>query len=134
MNTIFLRRVNLGNDAIVKDVENQKVIEFSVAENRKFKDAQGNPKEATTWYRCSMWTSNTSLAEFLKKGSSINIIGKLSASAYLNKSNVPSVDLKISVTEVDLLDKRTDADPPENDQEELAGENPNIVPDNGAPI
>ena len=106
MNTLILRRVNIGSDATVKEVENQKVIEFSVAENRKFKDHQGNEKEATTWYKCSWWTANTKVAEFIKKGASVNIIGKLSASAYLNKSNVPSVDLKVSIMELDLLDKK----------------------------
>jgi len=110
MNTIFVRRANIGSDALVKEVEGQKVVEFSIAENKKFKDQQGNDKESTNWYKCSMWTSHTAIAEFLKKGACVNVIGKLSFGAYMNKSNSPAVDARISVSEVDLLDKKEKED------------------------
>ncbi len=105
MNTLFLRRVNVGQDATTKVVEGQRVIEFSVADNRKYKDAKGNPVEITAWYRCSYWT-NSPIEGFLLKGASINVIGTLAAGAYLNKAGQPAPDLKVTVKELDLLDRK----------------------------
>ncbi|MEI6122268.1 MAG: single-stranded DNA-binding protein [Bacteroidota bacterium] len=103
MNTIFLRRVNIGQDATSKVIEGQTVIEFSVADNKKYKDGKGNKQEITTWFRCSYWT-NVQVTQYLVRGASVNIIGTLSAGAYLNKQGQPVADLKITVKELDLLD------------------------------
>ena len=110
MNTIFLRRVNLGQDALVKTVENQTVVEFSVADNRKYKDPNGHVKEIVTWYRCSYWTNRTEIADYLMRGSCVNIIGKLQAQAYTNKNNQPACDLRVVVFEIDLLTKKEQDD------------------------
>ncbi len=105
MNTIILRKVNLGFDAVVKTVEGNRVIEFSVAENRSHMNKKNEKVESTSWYRCSFWT-NAKLEDFLKKGTTLNVIGSLTAGAYLNKQNQPAPDMKISVKEIDFLDKK----------------------------
>ena len=105
MNTIILRRVNIGNDAITKEIEGKKVVEFSAADNRRIVDSKGNKTEIVTWFRCSFWTSSN-IENFLKKGATINIVGTLNAGAYMTKENKPAADLKITVKELDLLDKR----------------------------
>lgn len=125
MNTIILRRVNIGQDSVVKQIEGQNVVEFTVADNRKYKDSSGEHKEVTTWYRCSYWTSHVAIAEFLKKGSTVNVVGKLTASAYLNKSNQPQSDLKVTVNEIDLLDRKEK----EQENRDLPDYEPHIKPE-----
>ncbi len=58
---------NLGKDCIVNTVNGKNVINFSVAHTEKYKDAQGNPKERTTWVECAYWTDRTGIAPYLKK-------------------------------------------------------------------
>lgn len=119
MNTIFLRRVNVGQDATAKELQGQRVIEFSVADNKKFKDAKGEAHETTTWYRCSFWT-NANLQDFLKKGAMVNVIGQLSAGAYSTKQGQPAVDLKVTVREIDLLSTKEETKTNQEPQREAS--------------
>ena len=41
---------NLGKDALVNNVNGKTVINFNVAHTERFKDAQGNQKDRTTWW------------------------------------------------------------------------------------
>lgn len=43
---------NLGADAIIKDLNGQKYIAFSVAHTESYKDSQGQRHERTTWVSC----------------------------------------------------------------------------------
>ena len=56
---------NLGKDCIVKEVNGKTVINFSVAHSERYKDAQGNQKERTTWVECAYWTDKTAVAQYL---------------------------------------------------------------------
>lgn len=105
MNTIFLRRVNVGNDAQIKQVADKTVIEFSVADNRSFKNDKGEKIEVVSWFRCAYWSNKTGIAQYLKKGASVNVLGHLIASAYTNKQGGPAIDLTVTVSEIDLLSK-----------------------------
>lgn len=123
MNTIILRKVNLGFDAVVKTVEGSRLIEFSVAENKSYMNKKNEKVETTSWYRCSFWT-NAKLEDFLKKGTTLNVLGSLSVGAFLNKQNQPAADLKISVREIDFLDKKevTKEDHPDGPAENITDE------------
>ena len=96
---------NLGGDAEVKDFQNgRSVINFSVAVTEKWKDAQGNQQEATTWVRCALWrqTGKTGLAQYLKRGQTVCVEGKPSARAY-EQSGESKASLECQVTEVYLI-------------------------------
>lgn len=58
---------NLGRDCVVNNVNGKNVINFSVAHTEKFKDAQGQQKDKTTWVECAYWTDRTAIAPYLKK-------------------------------------------------------------------
>jgi len=53
---------NLGKDAQVNNVNGKTVINFNVAHTERYKDAQGNQKDRTTWVDCSYWTDRTAVA------------------------------------------------------------------------
>ena len=52
---------NLGADAIIKDLNGQKYIAFSVAHTESYKDSQGQRHERTTWVSCLKSVSYTHL-------------------------------------------------------------------------
>jgi len=94
---------NLGKDCIVKEVNGKNVINFSVAHTERFKDAQGNQKERTTWVECAYWTDRTAVAQYLTKGRTVYAEGSPEADAYTNKEGQPAATLRMRVQSVQLL-------------------------------
>jgi single-strand DNA-binding protein len=99
---------NLGADCIQKEVNGKNVINFNVAHTEKFKDAQGNLKERTTWVNCAYWTDRTALSQYLKKGKQVYVEGTPEAEAYTNKENQPAATLRMRVRDLQLLGGNTD--------------------------
>ena len=97
---------NLGKDCIVKEINGKNVINFSVAHHEKFKDAQGNQKERTTWAECAYWTERTAIAPYLKKGQQVFVEGTPEVEGYMNKENQPAATLRVRVQSVQLLGSR----------------------------
>lgn len=94
---------NLGKDCIVKEVNGKNVINFSVAHTERFKDAQGNQKERTTWVECAYWTDRTAIAPYLVKGTTVYAEGSPEADAYTNKEGQAAATLRMRVQNVQLL-------------------------------
>jgi single-strand DNA-binding protein len=94
---------NLGKDCIMKEVNGKNVINFNVAHAEKFKDAQGNLQERTTWVNCAYWTDRTAVAQYLKKGKTVYVEGIPDAEAYTNKENQPAATLRLRVQNLQLL-------------------------------
>ncbi len=94
---------NLGGDCIQKEVNGKTVINFNVAHTEKFKDAQGQLKERTTWVNCAYWTDRTAVAQYLKKGKQVYAEGSPEADGYLNKENQPAATLRMRVQNLQLL-------------------------------
>lgn len=99
---------NLGADCIQKEVNGKSVINFNVAHTEKFKDAQGNLKERTTWVNCAYWTDRTAVAQYLKRGKMVYAEGSPDADAYTNKENQPAATLRMRVQNLQLLGGNTD--------------------------
>ena len=100
---------NLGADCIQKEINGKTVINFNVAHSEKFKDAQGNLKEKTTWVNCAYWTDRTAVAQYLTKGRTVYAEGTPEAEAYTNKDGQPASTLRMRVLTVQLLGGNTDA-------------------------
>ncbi|CAN5570330.1 hypothetical protein BH11BAC5_BH11BAC5_42380 [soil metagenome] len=94
---------NLGKDCIVKEVNGQNVINFSVAHTERYKDRQGNQKERTTWVECAYWTDKTAVAQYLTKGKTVYAEGAPEAEAYMNKDNQAAATLRMRVQNIQLL-------------------------------
>lgn len=94
---------NLGKDCIVKEVNGKNVINFSVAHAEKWKDAQGNLKERTTWVEAAYWTDKTAIAQYLTKGRTVYVEGTPEADAYKTNEGEAKGTLRVRVMTVQLL-------------------------------
>jgi single-strand DNA-binding protein len=94
---------NLGADCIQKEVNGKTVINFNVAHSEKFKDAQGNLKERTTWVNCAYWTDRTAVAQYLTKGKTVYVEGAPEAEGYTNKEGQVTATLRLRVLSLQLL-------------------------------
>jgi single-strand DNA-binding protein len=94
---------NLGGDCIQKEVNGKTVINFNVAHSEKFKDAQGNLKERTTWVNCAYWTDRTAIVQYLTKGKTVYAEGTPEADGYTNKEGQVTATLRMRVQNLQLL-------------------------------
>ncbi len=94
---------NLGKDAIVNNVNGKSVINFTVAHTEKFKDAQGNQKDKTTWVDCAYWTDRTAVAPYLKKGTQVYVDGQPDVRTYTTQDGRNGATLSLRVASVQLL-------------------------------
>lgn len=80
---------NIGSDSEVRTLEGGiSAISFSVACTEKWKDQQGNKQERTEWVRCTLWrkSDQTSIAQYLKKGTKVLCEGRPSARAWIDQA------------------------------------------------
>jgi single-strand DNA-binding protein len=70
---------NLGRDPEMRYTPNgQAVTQFTVAVNRNYKDASGEWKEETEWFRVVCWAALAErTAEYLRKGRKVYVEGRL---------------------------------------------------------
>ena len=99
---------NLGKDCIVKEVNGKNVINFSVAHTERFKDAQGNQKDRTTWVECAYWTDRTTFSQYLLKGKMVYAEGSPEADSYTNKEGNATATLRMRVQNLQLLGGNTE--------------------------
>lgn len=73
----------LGNDPVMRFTANgQAVTSFSVATSRSYTNNSGQKIDETTWFRISVWGSQAeSCNQYLKKGSPVLVIGRLTPDA-----------------------------------------------------
>lgn len=89
---------NVGSDAVVKDLQNNQVINFSVAVSEKY-----NGEAKTTWFEISKFGNNVSVAPYIKKGGKIFISGKPNNRAWLNNAGEAQVTNGILAFDIELL-------------------------------
>ena len=106
---------NLGKDALVNNVNGKNVINFTVAHTERFKDAQGNQKDKTTWVDCAYWTDRTAVAPYLKKGTQVYAEGTPDLRTYQKTDGTTGVSLTLRVLSVQLLGSRNSNEAGGND-------------------
>ena len=81
---------NLGRDPEVRyTAGGNAVANLSLATTEKWKDKDGNKQEKTEWHRVTLWGRQAELAgEYLSKGSSVYIEGRLETRKYTDKDGV----------------------------------------------
>ena len=100
---------NLGKDAVMRKTGNDTAIAFTVAVNKKYKNAAGVEVEETTWIDCTLWRrpdQSTAIAEYLKAGSKVYVEGEPSARYYVNGSGEPVAALTLRVSTVELVSSK----------------------------
>ena len=93
---------NIGNDAVVKDFNGKKYIAFNVAHSEKYKDAQGNTVEKTTWVSV-LKPGESNVVQYLKKGTGVYICGDLSVKSYQDNTGRWQTGVNCLAREVQLL-------------------------------
>ena len=94
---------HLGKDCITNNVNGKTVMNFSVAHTEKFKDAQGNQKDRTTWVECAYWSDRTGIAPYLKKGTQVYVEGNPELKTYPKNDGSTGASLNLRVMNVQLL-------------------------------
>lgn len=125
---------NLGADCIQKEVNGKNVINFNVAHTERFKDAQGNLKERTTWVNCAYWTDRTAVAQYLKKGKQVYVEGTPEAEAYTNRENQPAATIKLRVRDLQLLGGNTDGNQANSNPSSLSASSPSSSSQSNSPV
>ena len=96
---------NLGGTPEMKFLPSgDPVVNFSVAVNRRYKDREGNQKEATDWFRvCAFNGIGEACAKHLQKGDGIFVEGRLQVRQYDSKQNGKEVSVEIIPSTVRFL-------------------------------
>ena len=99
MNTIIGR---VTKNAEINTLKNDKqVVNFSVAINDSYKTKQGERKEQTTYYNCSYWI-NAKIAEYLTKGTLVELSGRTSSNAWIGKDGEIKSGLNFHTSNIKL--------------------------------
>jgi single-strand DNA-binding protein len=92
----------LTGDAIVATVkEDKQVVNFSVALNDSYKPKGGELKKIVTFYQCAYWI-NPKIAPFLKKGTIVEMDGRISVNVYKNMDGEPKASLNFHVSSIKM--------------------------------
>ncbi len=98
---------NIGNDAEIKDFQSNQVINFNVAVSETFTNKTTNEKTTNTiWFSVQKWGNNTSLAQYLLKGTQVFIAGKVANRAWIDKDGNAQISNGINAFEIQLLGKK----------------------------
>ena len=72
----------LTKDAVVNQTKSEKeVVNFSIAVNDYYKPKNGEAVKMTTYFNCAYWIS-TKVAQNLKKGTLVEVTGRISVTAF----------------------------------------------------
>jgi len=89
-------------DAEVRTVKNdRKVTGFTVAVNKRWKSKDGEKHEKTNFIECAYWV-NSGVAEYLKKGTVVEITGWVDAQAWVNRDGDAKANLRCDVETLKL--------------------------------
>ena len=95
---------NITRDAEIRDFSNRKAINFTIAVNESYKDSSGTKVEKSSFFNCTLWRENTTIATYLKKGVKVYIEGdNFDSEYYQNKEGEIKSSIKITVNRLELL-------------------------------
>ena len=97
---------NLGKDCTVNTVNGKNVINFTVAHTEKYRDAQGNNQEKTTWVDCAYWTDRTAVSPYLTKGKQVFVEGQPEVRSFTRQDGTAGASLSLRVRDIQLLGGR----------------------------
>lgn len=89
-------------DAQVRTLSGEKqVVNFSVAVNDSYKPKDGERVTHTEFFDCSYWIG-TGIAQYLTKGSIVELSGRLSTRAWINAEGEPKAGLNFHTSKITL--------------------------------
>ena len=115
---------HIGQDATYKDFNGTRFISFSVAHSERFKDANGETVERTTWFSC-LKRGESKIIEYLKKGTLIYLEGSPTHRIY-EQNGKPQIGNNLNVLRIELLSARNNQDNPATDQPPAQADNDDL--------
>jgi len=100
---------HIGNDAEIKDLGTNQVINFSVAVSESYTNKQNEKVTSTMWFECVKWGNNTAVAQYLKKGTQVYVSGKPSNRGWVNEQGEAKIVNGITVFDIQLLGSKTES-------------------------
>src|SRR5687768_16019978 len=92
----------LTKDAVVHHTKNEKeVVNFSIAVNDYYKPKNGDGVKTTSYFNCAYWIS-TKVAENLKKGTLVELTGRISVSAFPGADGTAKASLNCHVNNIKI--------------------------------
>ena len=117
---------NLGKDPELRYTPNSKAVAtFSLATTEKWKDKEGQFQEKTEWHNIVAWGKQAEICkEYLKKGSSVYVEGRLQHRSYDDKDGNKKYITEIVARSVQMLGRKGEAkeEPVSQDLESSAAE------------
>ena len=104
---------------MVNTVNGKSVINFSTAQTEKYKDAQGTQHEKTRWFDCALWRDNTTIAQYLKKGTKVLLEGQIDVKQYQRQDGTQGVGMTFRVSNLTLLGSNN---PQQNTQQQTTSD------------
>lgn len=102
---------NLGADAMLQEKDGRKFTTFRVAHNDAWTDGNGQRHDNTIWVDCIM-QDHPKVAEFLKQGQQVVVIGTVSLRIYSSqKDRCMKAGMTINVQRIELVGGQSDAVP-----------------------
>lgn len=80
---------------------NKQVVNFTVAHNEYYKPKGGERVQQTEYIKCAYWL-NPELAQYLKKGTLVEISGRLGVNAYNNAQGEARANMTCHVNTIKL--------------------------------
>ncbi len=98
---------NLGQDPEVRHLESGSVVaNVRLATTESYKDKSGNRIDNTEWHDVEMWDGLAKVAEqYLKKGDSIYVEGKIRTDKWEDKEGNPRKNIKIRAINMTMLSR-----------------------------
>ena len=93
----------LTGDAKISTLKNDKqVVNFNVAINDSYKVKGSNePTKKVTYYQCDYWI-NSGIAQYLTKGTLVELQGRVGTNAYMGKDGEAKATLTFHVNSIKL--------------------------------
>src|SRR5690606_30840376 len=92
----------LTRNAEVRTLSNVKqVVNFSIAVNDSYRNKQGERVEQTTYFDCAYWIS-ANVARLLTKGTLVELTGRVSTRAWVNKEGEARAGLNFHTSQIKL--------------------------------
>ena len=92
----------LTRDAVVNVLKDEReVVNFSIAVNDYYKPKNSEATQLTTYYNCSYWIS-TKVAANLKKGTLVEVSGRIYVTAYSGADGTAKASLNCHVNNIKI--------------------------------
>ena len=115
-NNIIAISGNVGQDSELKDVNDNKVLNFNVGSNVSIKTDDGY-KDKPIWYQVALWgKKGEKLEEYIKKGTPLTVFGEITdAAGYVDKANIAQTSIRVKAHNIKLHGSKSNGEAPKED-------------------